>query len=127
MLLLLFGSAVAIGAGTVIFVIRQARRRRRRPSNTRSGEPESTEEPALRPIFPIRPPAWLAVKSRSLLAVQSALGLHNAKPCSFNEGLAGEERLFIAPPVKAWRLVFGAGLPDPRADGHAAVRCVLRR
>src|SRR5258707_4754138 len=50
--------------------------------------------------FISRPSSWLAIKSRNLRAVQSALGLHNAKPCSWLEGFAGDAKLFIAPPVK---------------------------
>jgi len=74
------------------------------------------------PFFPlqstsfIRPSSWLAVKSGNLQAVQSALGLHNAKPCSWLEGLAGDDKLFIAPPVKGWIIVFGSGLPEPGDD-----------
>jgi hypothetical protein len=64
------------------------------------------------------------VKSRSLRAVQSALDLHNPKPCSWMRGLAGEEKLFIAPPVKGWVLVMGSGLPDPSEDVDACFRFV---
>jgi hypothetical protein len=70
--------------------------------------------------FISRPSSWLAVKSRNLQAVQSALGLHNAKPCSWIEGLAGDEKLFIAPPVKGWIIVFGSGLPEPSDDVDAS-------
>jgi hypothetical protein len=66
--------------------------------------------------FVVRPTSWLAIKSRNLAAVQSALGLHNAKSCSWVEGLACNDKLFIAPPVRGWILVFGSGLPDPADD-----------
>jgi len=72
-----------------------------------------------------RPGCWLAVKSRSLLAVKSALGLSNAKPCSFTDGLLGEEKLFIAPPVKGWILVTGSGLPDPSEDVDKCFRFIV--
>jgi hypothetical protein len=75
--------------------------------------------PARSAGFISRPSSWLAVKSRSLEAVQSALGLHNAKPCSWIEGLAGDEKLFIAPPVKGWIIVLGSGLPEPSDDVDA--------
>ena len=65
-----------------------------------------------------------AVKSHSLLAVQCALGLSNAKPCSWSEGFLGEEKLFIAPPVKGWILVIGSGLPDPADDVDACFRFI---
>ena len=67
-------------------------------------------------VFSTRPPRWLAVQSQNLLAVQRALGLHNAKPCSWQQGLAGEKRLFIAPRINGWILVFGSDLPDPSDD-----------
>src|SRR5690242_14444365 len=69
-----------------------------------------------------RPNCWIAVRSRSLPAVQSALGLHNPKPCSWMDGLAGEQKLFIAPPVKGWILVMGSGLPEPSEDVDACFR-----
>jgi len=125
MLLLLFSAAVAIGAGTVIFVIRQTRLRRERELHLGSCELDLPYAHPPRSMFLVRPTAWLAIKSRSLRAVQSALGLHNVKPCSFIEGLAGEEKLFIAPPVKGWILVFGAGLPDPSDDVDASFRFLL--
>jgi hypothetical protein len=74
MLLLLFSAAVAIGTGTVIFVIRQARLRRERELHIGSYELDLPHERPPRPLFLVRPAAWLAIKSRSLRAVQSALG-----------------------------------------------------
>src|ERR1700694_5146208 len=38
--------------------------------------------------FVVRPTSCLAIKTRNLRFVQSALGLHNAKSCSWLEGLA---------------------------------------
>jgi len=60
------------------------------------------------------------------MAVQSVLGLHNTKPCSFIDGMAGEEKLFIAPPVNGWILVLGAGLLDPSDDVDACFRFLSR-
>jgi hypothetical protein len=71
-----------------------------------------------------RPVCWLAIRSRNLLAVQAALGLQNAKPCSWVQGLNGDEKLFIAPPVSGWILVLGSGLPDPNEDIDACFRFV---
>jgi hypothetical protein len=75
--------------------------------------------------FMLWPDSWLAIKSRDLLAVQAALSLHNARPCSWLEGFANADRLFIAPPVKGWILVTGAGLPEPGHDVDACFRFVL--
>lgn len=71
------------------------------------------------------PDSWLTVKSRNLIAVQSALSLHKPIPCSWLEGLANADRLFVAPPVKGWVLVTGAGLPSPSRDVDACFRFVL--
>lgn len=69
-----------------------------------------------------RPTIWLVVRSRNVHAVQTALGLNNAQPCTWLEGLTGEEKLFIAPPVKGWVLIVGSGLPDPADDVDACFR-----
>src|SRR5581483_11374488 len=63
-----------------------------------------------------------AVRSRNPRAVQEALNLHNAKPCTWTEGLAGEQRLFIAPPVNGWILVVGSEVPDPAEDVDVCFR-----
>jgi hypothetical protein len=71
-----------------------------------------------------RPGCWLAINNRNLRAVQSALSLHNPKPCSWAEGLSGEggQKLFISPPVDGWVLVMGAALPDANDDVDACYR-----
>jgi hypothetical protein len=69
-----------------------------------------------------RPSAWLAVRSRNVHAVQMALGLHNVQPCTWSEGLSGDEKLFVAPPVNGWVLIIGSGLPDPAEDVDACYR-----
>src|SRR5262249_33719123 len=121
-LLLLFSIAVSIGMAIIILVVRRAEHKplltRRAPVAARSFTSEHG-------FFFRRPACWLAVKNRNVLAVQSALGLHNPKPCSWVEGLAGEEKLFIAPPVKGWILVTGSRLPDPSEDVDACFRFVL--
>jgi len=120
LLLLLFSTALSIGLAIIVLLVRRARER--------ANEPTCAPEPACpyeRTCIFRRPGCWLAVKSRNLLAVQSALGLHNVKPCSWTEGLAGDEKLFVAPPVKGWILVMGSGLPDPSDDVDACFRFVL--
>jgi len=120
-LLLLFGLALSVGGGLAFRVLRrgsgEARSGRKRAANA---QPSATGGAG----FP-RPACWLAVKGHNVLAVQSALGLRNVKPCSWLEGLAGEEKLFIAPPVKGWILVMGAGLPEPSEDVDACFRLVV--
>src|SRR6185503_13886558 len=66
---------------------------------------------SLTPSLARRPTTWLAVRSRNVHAVQVALGLNNVQPCTWTEGLSGDEKLFIAPPVKGWVLIIGSGLP----------------
>src|SRR5271165_2594366 len=95
-LLLVVSIALSVGLGIMILVIRRFGSRPKRAQNGERVPPGSTEHG-----FALRwPGCWLAIKSRSSLAVQSALGLHNPKPCSWIQGLAGEGKLFIAPPVK---------------------------
>ncbi len=122
LLLPLLASAIGIGAGLVAFVIRR-KRLNAAPvaAQARPGPPFSTPS-----ALGTRPPRWLAVKSRRLSAVQNALGLHNTKPCSWSEGLADEHKLFIAPAIKGWILVFGSGLPDPDDDIDACFRFLVR-
>jgi hypothetical protein len=73
-----------------------------------------------------RPTSWVAIKSHNLGAVQTALGLHHVKPCTWLDGLAGEEKLFIAPPTKGWILLFGTGLPDPSHDVDSCFRFIVK-
>jgi hypothetical protein len=65
-----------------------------------------------------QPCRWLAIRGHNPAAVQEALHLHAAMPCSWEEGLieARERRLFISPPVAGWILVVGSSLPDPTED-----------
>jgi len=123
LLLLLFGLAVSLGTGIIVLVLRK-------------GRPQVSAEPGaiLHPVVPSvaapalllhRPNCWLAVKSRDLFAVQAALGLHNPRPCPCCEGLAGENKLFISPPIKGWVLVVGSGVPDPLDDVDLCFRFVM--
>ena len=121
LLLLLFSTALSIGLAIIVLLIRRARERAIELP-PRASEPPCPHE---RTCIFRRPGCWLAVKGRNLLAVQSALGLHNAKPCSWTEGMTGDEKLFIAPPVNGWILVMGSGLPDPSDDVDACFRFVV--
>ncbi len=122
LLMLVLGFALSCGVAMVVLVSRRARKRPLRVELIR----RHAEGIEYRSFFPnhsssliSRPSSWLAVKSRNLKAVQSAFGLHNPKPCSWIEGLAGDEKLFIAPPVKGWVIVLGSGLPEPSDDVDA--------
>jgi hypothetical protein len=125
LLLLLFSLALSIGAGCIILVLRRGQRT--------AGVQASGQTEAFGPSaatfgahFVRRPSCWLAIKSRNVAAVQSALGLHNPKPCSWTEGLSGEEKLFIAPPVKGCILVIGSGLPEPADDVDKCFRFMVQ-
>ena len=72
-----------------------------------------------------RPACWLAIRSRNLAAVQEALELDNAKPCSWSEGLSSDRQLFISPPLQGWIIVVGAGLPDPSDDVDECFRFLM--
>ena len=124
LLLFLFSISLSIGTAIIVLVVRRARQRKSdwNSCKTSVDESNSAAEPGC--CFR-RPGYWLAIKSRSVLAVQSALGLSNAKPCSWTDGLLGDEKLFIAPPVKGWILVMGSGLPDPSEDVDKCFRFLL--
>jgi hypothetical protein len=83
--------------------------------------------PNLCPTGLKRPNCWLAVKNKNVAAVQSALSIHNPKPCSWAEGLSGnaEQKVFISPRVSGWILVVGSALPDPGEDVDACFRFLL--
>ncbi len=123
LLLLLFSIALSIGLGIIILVVRGARRKA--AAGPSRPDPDPPACPLEKTCVFRRPGCWLAVRSRSLLAVQSALGLHNVKPCSWIEGLVSDDKLFVAPPVKGWILVMGSGLPEPSEDVDACFRFVV--
>jgi len=124
LLLFLFSVSLSIGTALIVLIVRQARQRRPFRFKAKSSNPPASCPYESNCLFR-RPGCWLAVKSRSLLAVQSALGVRNAKPCSWSHGVLGEEKLFIAPPVKGWILVMGSGLPDPSDDVDKAFRFIV--
>jgi hypothetical protein len=125
LLLLLVALAVSTGTGIVLLLVRVKKFPAHKPTviNLAAAEVTSLE---LHPAsFLNRPSSWLALKSRNLNAVQFALGLRHVKPCSWVEGLVGDQKLFLAPPVKGWILVFGSGLPDPSEDVDLCFRFLL--
>jgi hypothetical protein len=117
-LLLLFGVALGIGGAIVWLAVRWNRQQKSLGTHshwvdraTRSHRP-----------FLQRPILWLAIRSRDPANVLKALSLSDAAPCSWSDGMAGENRLFIAPPVRGWVLVTGTALPDPAEDVDASFR-----
>jgi len=71
---------------------------------------------------PQRPILWLAIRSQDPTNVLKALSLSDAAPCSWGDGVAHENRLFIAPQVRGWVLVTGKALPDPADDVDTSFR-----
>ena len=123
LLLLLLG--VTLGAGIAMTILLHQRRPKIcRLRKIEPWPPMPLESPLPDSGFSSRPPRWVAIKTENPAAVQSALGLHNPKPCSWQKGLAGEEKLFIAPPINGWVLVFGTDLPDPSDDVDACFHFV---
>jgi hypothetical protein len=114
LLLVLFMGAVLGGSAITVLVLSWKRRRLTAGQAFTSGFKDVS--PMLTPALLRRPSTWLAVRSRNVHAVQVALGLNNVQPCTWLEGLTGDEKLFIAPPVKGWVLIIGSGLPDPADD-----------
>lgn len=129
LLLMVLASVITVSI-LVVYLVRRLRAR-----GTVSAQPQSCFEanPMFRDFLlrttPFRrPECWLAVKSRNVAAVQAALALHDVKPCSWADGMAGgdEQKLFISPPVSGWILVIGSALPDPCDDEDASFRFLQR-
>ena len=117
-LLLLFGVAIGIG-GTIVWLAIRWNRHAAGPLKLQPGRPARTARSEFHRRhlhFAKRPVVWLTIRSRNPLEVQAALALADPTPCSWIEGLNGENRLFIAPPIRGWVLVAGSGVPDPAED-----------
>jgi len=127
LLLTLLSVALSGGAAIVLLVARQRRKIHcaTGPLGVGASPGPAPDFTPPRTVFPRRPASWLAIRSRNLRAVQAALGLHHPKPCAWIEGLAGGQKLFIAPPVKGWILIIGSDVPDPNEDVDACFRFVL--
>ena len=118
LLLIPLGLSIGVGALMALFIVRTVQDRlkfQQRATARRRGDRLSRP---IRALLFERPGRWLAVKSASSKTVQTALGLSDAAPCSWDEGLieARDEKLFISPPVDGWVLVVGSSLPDPAED-----------
>ncbi len=129
LLLAVFSSVLAMSIILVIFIIHW-RRRHALSSSSDAGAgvgPVRSFAVGGRPLIFKRPECWLAIKNRNLAAVQSALALHNSKPCTWAEGLlgGGGQSLFVSPPVSGWILVIGSALPDPGDDVDVCFRFLM--
>ena len=128
LLILLLGVALGIGITGLLLVVHFARQGGRRPETRlrRSEFAVPHRRPSLSGVFPV-PNRWLAIKSSNPVFVQTALGLHNPTPCSWEEGLtvAHNKKLFISPPINGWTLVIGANLPEPSEDVDKLYRFLL--
>ena len=126
-LLVLLGAV--IGGGVVMFALALRWNRRQRIRFSVHSDENNLSEPQLCRVtlspFAQRPVIWLAIRSRNLATIQAALALDHAAPCSWSEGMSGDYKLFIAPPVNGWVLVAGAGLPDPSEDVDRCFRSLL--
>ena len=116
MLLALQGLALLMGFVILGWMVVQHRQQRR----------QSLPPPAPKKIIPrrssvpiLRPTCWVAVRSAAPEAVKATLGLNDAAPCSWAEGLAGGHEFFVSPRVHGWVIVTGLGLPDPTEDVDA--------
>jgi len=123
LLLSLLGLSLAVGAAMVLFVLCSKRKRLPQPAPVLPFAFEPVQACYAAPrAAPHRPSLWLAIRNRNLHSVQTALGLHNPKPCTWSEGFTGDQRLFISPPVNGWILVMGSDLPDPSEDVDVCFR-----
>jgi len=125
LLLTLFSLALVSGSAVLVLVSRARHQRRLKAAlDNHPFQFEAMFNPIPNP-FTHRPLAWVAVRSRNLQAVQNALGLSNPHPCTWQQGLSSEQKLFIAPPIQGWVLITGSGLPDPFDDVDICFRFLI--
>src|SRR5207249_2008838 len=91
----------------------------RRARKFETTAPQFPKQISVAPAFSQRPATWLAIRSATPEAVQSALGLSRSTPCSWSEGMAGGHEFFISPRVNGWVIVTGLALPTPDDDVDA--------
>jgi hypothetical protein len=129
--LMLIPLALVLGIGMLFawLVSRQARRLRKNVRGIlRQARCEGASASSYRSLLIDQPCRWVAIRTRNLSVVQKALGLNNATPCSWTEGMTRmhDRKLFLSPPVNGWILVIGPRLPDPSEDVDACFRFLLR-
>lgn len=123
-------SVLAVGILLALAIIRYIDHKRRTAGKPRPNREEGLEFSTESDVVALaeNPIRWLAVKSSNPIAVQAALGLQNARVCSWAEGVVNlsEQSLFISPPIDGWLLVVGPGLPDPFEDIDECYRFMLK-
>jgi hypothetical protein len=129
LLILSLATVLAMAMISLLFIRHYIRGRRLKnnPSPTENWD-SSYRTTKYRPTIFEKPCRWLVVKSTNVAAVQNALGLHNATPCSWGEGLSklAQRKLFVSPPVQGWILVIGQALPEPSEDVDECYRFIMR-
>src|ERR1017187_3347381 len=123
-LMLLAGHLLALCVACVIFVWMMVLHRRARAAEDLM--PRKAVAPTFESAFASRPPLWMAVRTTDPKTVQAALGLNQSTPCSWTEGMTGERKFFIGPPVNGWIIVTGSGLPNPSCDVDECYRFIAR-
>src|SRR5258706_209088 len=87
--LLLSGLAIVVSLGSVAAFVMMCSVAARR-SAIRKRRPEPADSlPVHQPWIFESTCRWVAIKSKQVTTVQSALRLHNPIPCSWGEGVAG--------------------------------------
>jgi hypothetical protein len=102
---------LALGVATIIFFWMIYLHRRAQKSEAIAAQ--IPKQISIAPFFPQRPVTWIAIRSATSEAVQSALGLSRSVPCSWSDGMAGAHEFFISPRVNGWVIVTGLALPTP--------------
>lgn len=130
LLLLLLAAVLGVALALVALVCHYRKRRRLEE------EPSlAVKRPAAETGSPRRyggsafdgPCRWMVVKSSNVPAVLDELGLHNPRPCSWEDGLALLERgLFVSPPIQGWILIVGYELPDIFDDPDRCFHLIRR-
>ena len=110
---------VALGIGCTILIVAFFMSRRSRRPVPAPVHPQNFFPTENTPVQ--RPVCWIAIRSVSLEAVQQALGLNRAEPCSWVSGLSGDHGFFISPRVHGWVIVTGNALPTPTEDVDAVL------
>ncbi|MCD6051587.1 MAG: hypothetical protein K0Q55_2996 [Verrucomicrobia bacterium] len=129
-LLFLLALAFGIGVGFVMLARYHVRKRKEEDALMehflRLNGGAANSMGSARSIYGL-PKRWVAIRSTNQQAVREALRLHNARTCTWEEGLAeaSQRKLFISPPVGSWILVMGTCLPDPNDDVDHCFRFIL--
>jgi len=117
-LLLLFGAALGMSGVVVLLAIRWNRHQKSIVTRPVS----ATLSMCSNRSFLLRPIRWLAVRGGDPAKVHRALSLAHATLSSQSDEQSDEQQFLIAPSIRGWVLVLGAGLPDPVEDVDANFR-----